>query len=106
MRASAGNGRGVLVAPDDIAVVSVTAGCRARMRASSCPAYPVAPAIATRAVRGGALERFRVDEAAVAIIKYDEVGYIYTDDCIISQELMYATRARPHCEAHRRVRAR
>ena len=38
MRASAGSGRGVLVAPDDIAAVSVTRGCRARMRTSSCPA--------------------------------------------------------------------
>ena len=38
MRASAGIGRGVLVAPDDIAAVSVTAGCRASRRTSSCPA--------------------------------------------------------------------
>ena len=38
MRASAGSGRGALVAPDDIAVVSVTAGWRASRRTSSCPA--------------------------------------------------------------------
>jgi hypothetical protein len=38
MRASAGSGRGALVAPDDIAAVSVTAGWRASRRTSSCPA--------------------------------------------------------------------
>ena len=38
MRSSAGSGRGALVAPDDMAAVSVTAGWRARMRTSSWPA--------------------------------------------------------------------
>ncbi len=38
MRASAGSGRGALVAPDDIAAVSVTAGWRASRRTSSWPA--------------------------------------------------------------------
>ena len=38
IRASAGSGRGVLVAPDDIAAVNATLGCRASSRTSSCPA--------------------------------------------------------------------
>src|SRR5262249_12463366 len=50
MCASAGSRR-VAVLPDDIAAVSVTAGWRASRRTSSWPAYPVAPATATRAAR-------------------------------------------------------
>ena len=38
MRASAGIGRGVLLAPEDMAAVKVTAGWRASRRTSSCPA--------------------------------------------------------------------
>src|SRR6185295_3081523 len=51
--ASAGSRRGEGEVPDwapeDIAAAIVTAGWRASSRSSSCPVYPVAPAMATRA---------------------------------------------------------
>jgi hypothetical protein len=67
------------VAPDDIAVVSVTAGCRARIRTSSWPAKPVAPAMATRvSLAGVPAERSDARGAAMGILSSDDPKeYLY-----------------------------